>query len=68
MLRNRIQPDIGMYQNGFRNNRSTMEQILTVRRIVEVIKENNLKACIIFVDFSKVFDSIDMNNISEILK
>ena len=39
-------------QNDFRNNRSIVGQILTVRRIIEGVKENNLEACLIFVDFS----------------
>ena len=31
-------------QNGFRNNRSTVGQILTVRRIIEGVKEKNIEA------------------------
>ena len=37
-------------QNGFRNDRSTVGQILTVRRIIEGVKEKNLEASLIFVD------------------
>ena len=72
MLRNRIQPEIDKIlrpnQNGFRRNRSTTGQILTVRRIIEGVREKNLEACIIFVDFSKAFDSIDRVSMSEIMK
>ena len=43
MIRERIQPAIDEIlrpnKNGFRKNRSTVGQILTVRRIIEVIKE-----------------------------
>ena len=59
MIREIIQPDIDEIlrpsQNGFRKNRSTVGQILTVRRIIEGIKEKNLGACIIFIDFSKAY-------------
>ena len=44
-----------------------MGHILTVGRM-DVIKENNLKECIIFFDFSNAFDSIDRNKIAEILR
>ena len=55
-------------QNGFRNNRSTIGQILIIRRIIEGIKEKNLDASLIFVDFSKAFDSINREKIAQILK
>ena len=59
MLRNRIQSVIDKLlrpnQNGFWNNRITTGQMLTIRRIIEGVKVKNLEACIIFVDFSKVF-------------
>ena len=41
------------YQNVFRQSRSTLVQLLTVRRIIEGVKDKNLEACIIFVDFSR---------------
>ena len=53
-------------QNGFRNHRSTVVQILTVRRIIEGVKENNLEASLIFVDFSKAFDSIVLSQYTEL--
>ena len=72
MLRNRIQPEIDTVfrpnQNGFRQRRSTMGQVLTVRRIIEEVKDKNLEACIIFVDFSKEFDSIDKGKMLKILR
>ena len=54
-------------QNGFRKNRSTTSQILTVRRIIEGIKSRNLQAVLIFVDFSKAFDSISRRKMELIL-
>ena len=39
-----------------------------VRRIIEGIKEKNIVACIIFIDFSKAFDSINRPKMAEILK
>ena len=68
LLRNRIQPELEkilrINQNGFRQNRSTQGQIITVRRLLEGIQARNLKACIVFVDFSKAFDSVHREKLS----
>ena len=57
-----------MNQNGFRTGRSTLPQILTLRRLIEGIKEKQLPAILTFVDFSKAFDSIHRGKLMEILK
>ena len=55
LLHNRIEPKIDNIlrkdQNGFRRNRSTISQILTIRRILERVRAKNLPATILFVDF-----------------
>ena len=62
LLRNRIEPKIDNIlrknQNVFRRNISTTSQILTIRRILEGVRAKNLQATLIFVDFTKAFDSI----------
>ena len=62
LLRNRIEPKIDNIlrknQNGFRRNRSTTSQILTIRRILEGVRAKNLRATLLFVDFTKALDSI----------
>ena len=68
LLRNRIEPKIlRKNQNGFRRNRSTTSQILTIRRILEGVRAKNLQATLIFVDFTKVFDSIHRGKMEQIL-
>ena len=63
LLRNRIEPKIDNIlrknQNGFRRNRSMTSQILTTRR--------NLQAILLFVDFTKAFDSIHRGKMEQIL-
>ena len=71
LLRNRIEPKIDNIlrknQNGFQRNRSTTSQILTIRRILEGVRAKNLQATLIFVDFTKAFDSIHRGKMEQIL-
>ena len=50
-----------------RRNRSTTSQILTIRRILEGVRAKNLQATLIFVDFTKAFDSIHRGKMEQIL-
>ena len=71
LLRNRIEFKIDNIlrknQNGFRRNRSTTSQILTIRRILENLQTKNLQVTILFVDFTKAFDSIHREKMEQIL-
>ena len=62
MLLNRIRPKLDPLlrgnQSGFRPGRSTIAQILALRRIIEEVKKCNLPAVMVFIDFCKAFDSI----------
>ena len=42
-------------------------QILTIRRILEGVRSKSLHATILFVDFSKAFDSIYKGDMEQIL-
>ena len=72
LLRNRIEPKIDSIlrknQNGFRRNRSTTSQILTIRRILEDVRAKNIQATLLFVDFTKAFDSIHRGKMEQILR
>ena len=71
LLRNRIVPQIDKIlrknQNGLRRNRSTTSQILTIRRILVGVRAKKLQATLLFVDFTKAFDSIHRWKMEQIL-
>ena len=71
LLRNRIEPKIEEilknHHDGFRRNRFTTSQILTIRRILEGVRAKIIEATILFVDFFKAFDSIHIEKMDQIL-
>ena len=71
LLRNHKEPKIDSIirkkQNGFQRNRSTTSKILIIHRILEGIRAKNLQATLLFVDFTKAFDSIHRGKIKQIL-
>ena len=71
LLRNCIEPKIEKIlrkeQNGFRRNRSTTSQTLTIRRILEGVCTKNQDASILFVNFTKAFDSIQRGKMEQTL-
>ena len=64
LLRNRIEPEI---EKMLRKNRSTTSHILTIWRILEGVCAKNQEATILFVDFTKAFDSIHRGKMEQIL-
>ena len=67
-IRSEVDPHLRTTQNGFRPKRTTVAQILAIRRVIEGVKANNLKAILTFIDFKKAFDSIDRVKMIGILK
>ena len=54
-------------QNGFKRNQSMTSQILTIGWILEGVLAKNLKVTLLFIDFSKAFDSIHRGKMKQIL-
>ena len=67
-IRHAIDPHLRENQNGFREERTTLAQILVLRRIIAEVKKNNLTAVLCFIDFKKAFDSIHRGTMMKILK
>ena len=48
-------------------NKFTTSRILTIHRILEGVRTKNLEATILFVDFTKAFDSIHRRKMEQVL-
>ena len=66
-LRDRLEGLILPLQAGFRPERSTTEQILSLRLIIDACKTRKKNAILIFIDFSKAFDCVDRSALQTIL-
>ena len=53
-----VEPLLRNNQNGFRKGRSTLSQAFSIRRIIEESNQCNVDLALIFVDFSKAFNSV----------
>ena len=62
-----VDPLLRNNQNGFRRGRSTISQILSIRRIIEEMRRLNKEVTLCFVDFRKAFDYICRETMFEIL-
>jgi len=58
----RLQPhaetNIGEYQGGFRNDRSTTDQLFSIRQAMEKCREFNVALYHLFVDFETAYDRV----------
>ena len=72
MIMNRLRPALDpllrITQNGFRQKRTTVGQIVALRRLLEGAKAKNLSCVLTFIDFRKAFDTIHRGKLIEILK
>ena len=62
-----LEPFLRGNQAGFRPGKSTTSQILGLRRILEGVRQKDLPAVLVFVDFCKALDSINHATMFEIL-
>jgi hypothetical protein len=63
-----IDPLLLPWQSGFRPRRSTIEQITALRLIIDRCKARKKDVVIVFIDFSKAFDSVDRDALSQIIR
>ena len=55
-------------QTGFRKDRGIRDQIANIRWVIKKAREFQKNIYFCFIDYSKVFDSVDHNKLWEILK
>lgn len=59
---------LGDYQAGFRQNRSTTDQIFILRQLLQKMWEHNRGVHMLFVDFKKAYDSIHREFLINVLQ
>ena len=59
---------MGDYQNGFRDGRSVINNIFTLKIISEELWEYNQSVQYLFIDFQKAYDSIHRDTLWEFMK
>ena len=62
-LKPHVTKNIGRYQCGFMPNRSTTDQIFTLRQILEKTREFKTTTHHLFIDFKQAYDSIDRSEL-----
>ena len=67
-LKQQLEPHLSEEQAGFRKDRSTVHQILTLRLIAEKAKRHGKKIYNCFIDFQKAFDTIKHKVIWAVLR
>jgi sorting nexin-29 len=58
-----VEGTVGDYQCGFRQGRSTNDQIFTIRQILEKCNEFQIGIHHLFIDFRSAYDRIDTDNL-----
>lgn len=59
---------IGTYQCGFRSNKSTTDQVHTIRMILEKTLEYNIETHHLFVDFKSAYDTVDREKLYDAMR
>jgi sorting nexin-29 len=71
ILFNRLRPleesFVGEYQAGFREGRSTTDQMFSLRMILDKFREYNLQTHHLFIDFKAAYDSVKRNELWQIM-
>lgn len=67
VLLNKLKPFgdeiVGEYQGGFRRGKSTVDQIHTVKQVMEKCYEYNQELFMLFVDYKQAYDSINRESL-----
>ena len=54
-------------QNGFRPRRGCVDAMFTVRRLMEMSREQQKNLCILFIDFVKAYDSVQRDSLWQVM-
>jgi len=63
-----VETTIGDYQSGYRRERSAVDQIFTIRQILEKCSEHGTDTHHLFINFKAAYDSINRHSLYAAMK
>ena len=66
-MRKKVEEELSDVQAGYRSNRGTIDMLFTLQNLIEKIRNTEEEAFIIFIDYSKAFDSVKHHRLFEIM-
>lgn len=66
-LRGKVEEELSDCQAGYRTNRGTVDMLFTLQLLIEKVRNSVDEAFIVFIDYSKAFDSVKHQHLFEIM-
>ena len=64
-LRGKVEEELSDCQAGYRTNRGTVDMLFTLQLLIEKVRNSIDEAFIVFIDYSKAFDSVKHQHLFE---
>ena len=62
-MRRKVEEELSDCQAGYRSNRGTIDMLFSLQLLIEKVKNSEEEAFIIFIEYNKVFDSVNHNQL-----
>ena len=66
-LKRKVEEELSDCQAGYRRNRGTIDMLFTLQLLIEEVRNSKEEAFIIFIDYTKAFDSVKHSNLFQIM-
>ena len=66
-MRIKVEQELSDCQAGYQSNRGTIDMLFSLQLLIEKVRNSEDEAFIIFIDYSKAFDSVNHNQLFDIM-
>ena len=66
-LRQKVEEELSDCQAGYRTNRGTVDMLFALQILIEKIRSSTDEAFIVFIDYSKAFDSVKHHHLFDVM-